>query len=60
MWSVKPDLGAPAGGAKIFELYAIKVTSLDGKPDLGGDAIADARADFDQNGKPEVSMYHDW
>ena len=57
MWSVKPaDLGAPAGGAKIFELYAIKVTSLDGKPDLGGDAIADARADYDQNGKPEVSM----
>ncbi len=59
MWSVKPaDLGVPAGGggAKIFELYAIKVTSTDGKPDLGGDAIADARADFQQGNKPEVTM----
>ncbi|TKC03987.1 protein translocase subunit SecDF [Pedobacter frigoris] len=57
MWSVKPaDLGSPVGGAKIFELYAIKVTSLDGRPDLGGEAISDARADYDQNGKPEVSM----
>ncbi|MHA4896393.1 protein translocase subunit SecDF [Pedobacter sp. PWIIR3] len=59
MWSVKPaDLGVPAtgGAAKIFELYAIKVTSTDGKPDLGGDAIADARADFQQGNKPEVTM----
>ncbi|MGY4384742.1 SecD/SecF fusion protein [Pedobacter sp. UYP24] len=59
MWSVKAaDLGIPAGGgnAKIFELYAIKVTSTDGKPDLGGDAIADARADFQQGNKPEVTM----
>ncbi|MES2457082.1 MAG: protein translocase subunit SecDF [Bacteroidota bacterium] len=58
MWSVKAaDLGAPAGGPKIFELYAIKVTSTDGKPDLGGDAISEARSDFDQKGQPEVTMY---
>lgn len=59
MWSVKPaDLGMTApGAAKIFELYAIKVTSSDGKPDLGGDAISDARHDYDQKGKPEVTMY---
>lgn len=57
MWSVKPaDLGAQTT-SKIFELYAIKVTSLDGKPDLGGEAISDARHDFDQHGKPEVTMY---
>jgi len=58
MWSVKPaDLGTGAVGAKIFELYAIKVTSTDGKPDLGGDAISDARHDYDQKGRPEVTMY---
>ncbi|RZK73143.1 MAG: protein translocase subunit SecD, partial [Pedobacter sp.] len=59
MWSVKPtDLGVPVSGAnpKIFDLYAIKVTSTDGKPDLGGDAISDARADFQDGNKPEVSM----
>ncbi|SMC58878.1 protein translocase subunit SecDF [Pedobacter nyackensis] len=57
MWSVKPaDLGTQTP-SKIFELYAIKVTSLDGKPDLGGEAISDARSDFDQHGKPEVTMY---
>ncbi len=52
MWSVKP-----MEGTKVFELYAIKVTSADGKPDLGGDAISDARADYDQKGQPEVTMY---
>jgi len=52
MWSVKPR-----EGSKIFELYAIKVVSADGKPDLGGEAISDSRADFDQKGKPEVTMY---
>jgi SecD/SecF fusion protein len=52
MWSVKP-----IEGAKVFELYAIKVTSLDGKPDLGGEAISNARADFDQQNRPEVTMF---
>ncbi len=52
MWSAKPRTGT-----KLFELYAIKVTSLDGKPDLGGDAIANARADFDQQNRPEVTMF---
>ena len=52
MWSVKPR-----EGSKIFELYAIKVVSADGKPDLGGEAISDSRADFNQKGKPEVTMY---
>ena len=52
MWGVKP-----MEGTKIFELYAIKVTSLDGKPDLGGDAVSNARDDFGPDGKPEVTMY---
>jgi SecD/SecF fusion protein len=56
MWSSKPaDLGT-TNTAKVFELYAIKVTSFDGKPDLGGEAISDARHDFDQKGRPEVTM----
>ncbi|WP_316841474.1 protein translocase subunit SecDF [Pedobacter gandavensis] len=57
MWSVKPMDVSTTGGAKIFELYAIKATSMDGKPDLGGDAISDARHDYDQKGRPEVTMY---
>lgn len=52
MWSAKPR-----EGSKVFELYAIKVTNPDGKPDLGGEAISESRADFDQKGKPEVTMY---
>ncbi|RZK51783.1 MAG: protein translocase subunit SecDF, partial [Pedobacter sp.] len=52
MWSLKP-----MDKSKVFELYAIKVTSLDGKPDLGGEAVANARDSFDQNNNPEVTMY---
>ncbi len=52
MWSVKP-----MEGSKVFELYAIKVTSADGKPDLGGESVSDSRNDFDQKGRPEVTMY---
>ncbi|MFP5079598.1 protein translocase subunit SecDF [Pedobacter sp. JCM 36344] len=60
MWSVKPtDMGVktgPGSSVKIYDLYAIKVTSTDGKPDLGGEAISDARADFQDGNKPEVTM----
>lgn len=52
MWSVKPMTDT-----KVFELYAIKVSSLDGKPDLGGESISNARADFDQQNRPEVTMF---
>ena len=44
-------------GTKVFELYAIKSVAPDGKPDLGGEAISDARHDYNQKGKPEVTMY---
>lgn len=52
MWSLKP-----MEKTKVFELYAIKANSSDGKPDLGGDAISDARSGNDQQGRPDVTMY---
>ncbi|RZK50265.1 MAG: protein translocase subunit SecDF [Pedobacter sp.] len=52
MWGLKP-----IPGNKIFELYAIKVTSLDGRPDLGGEAVSNAIQGYDRNNNPEVSMY---
>ena len=44
-------------GSKVYELYAIKVTSLDGRPALGGDAISNAMQGYDQKNQPEVTMY---
>lgn len=41
---------------KIFELYAIKPTGVNGEPALAGDVISNAREDFDQRGNPEVVM----
>ncbi|MEO5912560.1 MAG: protein translocase subunit SecDF [Pelobium sp.] len=42
--------------AKVFELYAIKPTGINGEPALAGDVISNAREDFDQRGNPEVVM----
>ncbi|MCQ2268782.1 MAG: protein translocase subunit SecDF [Bacteroidaceae bacterium] len=39
-----------------YELYAIKVTERNGKAPLEGDVVTDAKDDFDQYGKPIVSM----
>ena len=52
LWGVKPI----SEESKVFELYAIKVSKVDGTPALGGDVISDARDDFDQRGNPEVVM----
>jgi SecD/SecF fusion protein len=52
VWTVKPRSETP----NILELVALKVTSRDGSPALGGDVITDARQDYDQNGRIEVSM----
>jgi len=52
MWGLKPRTGT-----KVFELYAIKVTSMDGRPDLSGDAVANARYGYDQNNNPDVTMF---
>ena len=52
VWTVKPRDEAK----DILELVALKVTSRDGSPALGGDVITNARQDYDQNGRVEVSM----
>ncbi len=51
-WAVKPV----SATEKVFELYALKPSNLDGSAALGGTVIADARSDFDQRGNPEVIM----
>ncbi len=51
-WKIKPEKWAP----QYLELVALKVTSRDGSAALGGDVIVDARQDFDQNGRVEVTM----
>ncbi|MFP4469363.1 MAG: protein translocase subunit SecDF [Bacteroidales bacterium] len=51
-WKIKPEKWSPG----FLELVALKVTSRDGEPALDGDVIVDARQDFDQNGRVEVSM----
>jgi SecD/SecF fusion protein len=49
-WSVKPI----SAESKVYELYALKTSTMEGGPVLGGDVISDARADYDQRGNPEV------
>ena len=51
-WLVKPEKERP----DVLELYALKATTRDGNAPLSGDVIVDARQDYDQNGKVEVSM----
>ncbi len=53
-WGVAPFEYDPK--KQTFELYAIKSTERNGKAPLEGDVITDARDDFDQHGKPSVSM----
>ncbi len=51
-WTVKPEKDRP----EVLELIALKVTSRDGKAPLGGDAVVEARQDYDPNGRVEISM----
>lgn len=51
-WKIKPEKWSPG----YLELVALKVTQRDGSPALDGDVIVDARQDFDQNGRVEVTM----
>ncbi|HEV7231148.1 MAG TPA: protein translocase subunit SecDF [Bacteroidia bacterium] len=52
-WGVKAEKGSQA-----FALYAIRVSSRDGRPALEGDVVTDARVEFNQQsgGNPEISM----
>jgi len=51
-WTVKPEKDRP----DVLELVALKVTNRDGKAPLGGDAVVDARQDYDQSGRVEITM----
>ncbi|MCD4680571.1 MAG: protein translocase subunit SecDF, partial [Bacteroidales bacterium] len=52
MWTVKPDPKRP----DILELVAIKITSRDRRAPIEGDVVVDARQDYDQNGRVEITM----
>ena len=54
LWSAKPADGIQA--KNIFELHALKVTTPNGRAPLEGDVITDAKDEFDQMGRPVVSM----
>jgi len=51
-WTVKPDPRNP----NYLELVALKSSSRDGSAALGGDVIVDARQDYDNNGRVEVTI----
>ena len=51
-WTVKPDPRNP----DFLQLVALKASGRDGSAALGGDVIVDARQDFDQNGRVEVTI----
>lgn len=53
-WTVKPRANTP-GDPEFLELVALKA-SRDNKAALGGEVISDARQDYDQNGKVEVTI----
>ena len=53
-WGVK---GVGEGeGSDWYELYAIRVTERNGRAPLEGDVITDAKDEFNQHGRPCVSM----
>ena len=54
LWSAKPAEGLSS--KNVFELHALKVTQSNGRAPLEGDVITDARDDFNQMGRPIVSM----
>ncbi len=53
-WGVK-GMGTGKAG-DIFELYAIKVTERSGRAPLEGDVVTEAKDDYDEFGRPRVSM----
>lgn len=53
-WGVAPIENDPR--KQTFELYAIKATERNGRAPLEGDVVTDAKDEYDQYGKPAVSM----
>lgn len=43
-------------GSGVLELLALRITNRDRKPALGGEVVTNARQDYDQNGRVEVTM----
>ena len=54
LWGAKPAEGL--NKKNVYELYALKVTTSDGRAPLEGDVVTDAKDEFDQHGRPRVSM----
>lgn len=54
-WCVKPNKSV-SGNVEFIDLVALKGDSKDYKCALLGDCITDARQDYDQNGRVEVSI----
>ena len=54
LWGAKPAEGL--NKKNVFELYALKVTTADGRAPLEGDVVTEAKDEFDQHGRPQVSM----
>jgi len=56
-WGAKAeDFGQQSSRQEVFALYALKITESNGRAPLEGDVITGAKDDFDQFGKPCVSM----
>ena len=54
LWSAKPEDGL--NKKNVYGLYALKITTSDGRAPLEGDVVTDAKDEFDQHGRPRVSM----
>ena len=54
LWSAKPEEGL--NKKNVYGLYALKITTSDGRAPLEGDVVTTAKDDFDQHGRPQVSM----
>ncbi len=52
LWSAQPS----GENKDVLQLFAVKVTNLEGTAPLEGDVVADARRDADPMGRPEVSL----
>lgn len=54
LWDVKPKIN-PADKQEYLQLNAIRKTT-GGQAPVAGEVVSDARMDYDQGGRPEVSM----
>ena len=54
LWGAKPEDGL--NKKNVYGLYALKITTSDGRAPLEGDVVTDAKDHFNQHGRPQVSM----